>query len=258
MKKYIVRDGDTLESISEETGIRLSLLQSANPQLCTPFMLQPGEVISLPELNKGSEPGVTPVAADAVSTQSQGNGETPGRRVAAKPVTNSQSTVPGYFGLVWPHVVQPGETWSSVASAYQVSPDDLHQMNAGKHSAQLHPGDILYVPNVLTPVPGSVNQPAMPERQTVNPSYPFNPSHPGVPMNPVYPGYAGPLRSTQPQGPMAAFPGGGSPLGPRAVDALWRTADEMMRGWRDVDDSSSYESSWSDGDNWGGSYPHGQ
>ena len=52
MKKYIVREGDTMWEISKATGVRLNLLMAANPQVKDPNQLRPGSLIVVPELGK--------------------------------------------------------------------------------------------------------------------------------------------------------------------------------------------------------------
>ncbi|WP_067930752.1 LysM peptidoglycan-binding domain-containing protein [Alicyclobacillus kakegawensis] len=153
MKKYVVREGDTMWKISKRTGVRLPLLTAANPQIRDPNQLQPGSIILIPELNKGQagggpgQPGTgaaVPAAAEAADWTAAGPGtvQTPA----------SGEPVPPYFGFVWSHVVQPGETWQSISQAYQVPVTQLQQMNT-LHKPTLEPGDIVYVPGT-GPSPG--------------------------------------------------------------------------------------------------------
>lgn len=210
MKKYIVRDGDTLESISEETGIRMSLLRHANPHITSPFWLQPGEVLSLPELNK---PALGPKPQQSGA---QGHSDTTSTQGLQSP---AEARTPGYFGLVWPHVVQSDETWSSVSDYYQVPIQALQRLNQGKSQDGLRQGDILYVPNVVQP--GANPQPFAAWRSTPP--------------------------ATAQDGPHAWFSEGAPHTQYRAVDAAWRKAYQGMNAWNDPDESSSYESSWSEG-----------
>ncbi|MCL6516498.1 LysM peptidoglycan-binding domain-containing protein [Alicyclobacillus sp.] len=130
MKKYVVKKGDTMWSISKATGVRLNLLMAANPQITDPNRLQPGQVILIPELEK---PAAKP-AADALP--------------AAPPAKGLPGTaVPPYFGFVWPHVVQSGETWERIAQRYGVPVAELKRMNPNL-GPQLAEGDIVYVPGL--------------------------------------------------------------------------------------------------------------
>ncbi|MCL6632310.1 MAG: LysM peptidoglycan-binding domain-containing protein [Alicyclobacillus herbarius] len=151
MKKYIVREGDSMWKISKRTGVRLPLLTAANPQIRDPNQLQPGTVILIPELQKGqagpkSTAGKTtgtgvPVGAEAQAGASPGMAPPGGGALTTGP----RESIPPYFGFVWPHVVQPGETWQSISQAYQVPVSQLQQMNTS-HKSTLAPGDIVYVP----------------------------------------------------------------------------------------------------------------
>ncbi len=111
MKKYIVRDGDTMWTISKETGVRLNLLMAANPQVTDPNRLRPGNVIVIPELYK--------------KTAAKPSGE------PSRPPTEPApaGAVPPYFGFVWPHVVKAGETWESIAAGYNASVAQLKELN---------------------------------------------------------------------------------------------------------------------------------
>ncbi|AEJ44146.1 LysM peptidoglycan-binding domain-containing protein [Alicyclobacillus acidocaldarius] len=51
-----------------------------------------------------------------------------------------------YFGYVWPHAVQPGETWASIADRYNVTVEDLEHLNPALASRELTPGLVVYVP----------------------------------------------------------------------------------------------------------------
>lgn len=251
VKKYIVQDGDTMERISAVTGVRMSLLQSANPQWLSGALLTPGAVVSVPDLHKPAAP-VEPwqVHSD------------PAREVPAGDVGQADTTrkteVPGFFGLVWPHVVRNNETWASVADTYQIPTLDLQRMNAGRATRPLQPGDILYVPNVVTPMqPNSfVAQAAQyPQPTTTDPqngNWPApDPRQYPWPSALPWPAYPTPAQQAT-LGPYAAFPGGAGPLSAQAVDALWRRASAAAQGMQDWDDeSSSLESSWSDAPDWG-------
>jgi LysM repeat protein len=233
MKKYVVREGDTMWSIAEANGIRPKLLMASNPQVRNPNQLKPGTVIIIPELTKGTghgkgtigsvHPQATPVApSDALGaggTMSTGKatgamavpgasghgtvghgaaghgaaghgmeyatgstapgvsstdpasgpagtdmydpmhtGSQPGAAMPAEPGATgtvppaqpgASSKMPPFFGFVWPHAVQPGETWYTIQQKYKVQMQHLLQMNPGLANRPLRPGDLLYVPGMV-------------------------------------------------------------------------------------------------------------
>ena len=203
MKKYIVREGDTMWEISKATGVRLNLLLAANPQVTDPNQLQPGSLIVIPELGKdkltsqstqGTQASSQP--ASAVSGPLTHKSSVPPTHAApgmplppsaagglvpqpTKPATSAQPPHAGatgyagsgqlggpvgpvgpttaqplkeyYFGFVWPHVVQQGETWESISRAYRVPVAQLKQMNPVLEHTALRPGSIVYVPSVTKP-----------------------------------------------------------------------------------------------------------
>ncbi len=171
MKKYVVKKGDTMWSISRATGVRLNLLMAANPQITDPNRLQPGQVIYIPELEK---PAMPPAAAtppggplagqlDGPPSAAPGPGPMPGAAYAApepagNQVAGSGGEMPPYFGFVWPHVVQPGETWEHIAQRYGVSVQQLRRLNPTLGRA-LQEGDIVYVPGLGGAMPGQGLQP---------------------------------------------------------------------------------------------------
>lgn len=206
MKKYIVQDGDSMWKISKATGVRLNLLMAANPQVRDPNQLQPGMVLSIPELGKDKSTtppttvGGTPSSAGAAApktpspaqqTPAPTAGEVPHGVSGMGPVSGEMPTAPGtvpYFGFVWPHVVKQGETWHSIADLYHVPVENLKRMNP-RQSTQLSPGDIVYVPGTAGQVPGSTGSagaghvPAghMPAGQGIDPGYGAGPDQMGHP-----------------------------------------------------------------------------
>lgn len=159
MKKYIVREGDTMWKVSKATGVRLNMLMAANPQVQDVNQLQPGSVLSIPELGKEST-GSAPTTAHTASAGSSAYAVKPAQSgVSASgsdkpvPASSSGSEAP-YFGFVWPHVVKSGEGWESIAKTYNVPADSLHRMNP-RQTGHLQAGDILYVPGAAGQVPGS-------------------------------------------------------------------------------------------------------
>lgn len=181
MKKYVVKPGDSLYQISQKTGVRIPLLMAANPQIQDPNQLMPGTTMVIPELGKPAKTG---------ATQTTKPHKVPVSMASAK------SKVPAapYFGFVWPHQVQPGETWDGIASQYGVSPAHLQQVNPGL-SQDLVPGSTVYVPTIpgAMPAPGMPTQPQMPAgggMGSYGSPYPQMPSYPqqmgGMNMQDLY------------------------------------------------------------------------
>ncbi|QQE77469.1 LysM domain-containing protein [Alicyclobacillus sp. SO9] len=144
MKKYIVKDGDTMWSISKKTGIRLNLLVAANPQIRDPNQLQPGSVIMIPELTK-SNASNNPVQPESVQKMPVPKAGQSHHHVQ-KGTGQADSPVPPYFGFVWPHVVKAGETWTEIADKYGISSSQLQHLNPKESPGTLDDGDIVYVP----------------------------------------------------------------------------------------------------------------
>ncbi|WP_188882056.1 LysM peptidoglycan-binding domain-containing protein [Alicyclobacillus cellulosilyticus] len=200
MKKYIVREGDTLWSISQETGVKLHLLMAANPQIRDPNQIYPGMVIAIPEMEKGQ------AAADTAQHAGTSGAGAAGAGVAG---AGAAGAVPPYFGMVWPHVVRPGETWASIARAYGVTVAELEELNPNLAGRPLEAGDILYLPASAVPQPDTALPPAG-----------AGPLHPEAMTQPV-PG-AAPVPSLEPAGHAGAA--GVPPAGEPGATG-WATAE---------------------------------
>lgn len=185
MKKYIVRDGDTMWSISKATGVRMNLLLAANPQLPDPNKLQPGQILAIPELDKPSMP---PTAAKPSAPPTPAPPST-----AAPGAVAGQGQMPAYFGPVWPHVVQGNESWDSIAKQYSVPASVLKELNPRKQMGALQTGDIVYVPFTQGGTAGVG----------------WSGTAPQMPQMPQMPGGGMPPWQGQPA--MGPMPGGGMP-----------------------------------------------
>jgi len=171
MKKYIVREGDTMWEISQATGVRLNLLLAANPQVQDPNQLQPGSLLVIPELGKQATaghgatpqpfamphaqpptvPSPMPPTKPVPSVTSQPQSAPMGTANAPQQVTGH----PAYFGFVWPHVVTSGETWDRIAAQYGVPVAQLQRMNPELSQRNLQAGQLIYVPSPATPPPAT-------------------------------------------------------------------------------------------------------
>ncbi|MCL6597650.1 MAG: LysM peptidoglycan-binding domain-containing protein [Alicyclobacillus macrosporangiidus] len=237
MKKYVVKKGDTMWSISKATGVRLNLLMAANPQITDPNRLQPGQVIYIPELEKSAMPpaAATPPGGPPAGklggppSAAPGPGLMPGAAYTAPEPAGNQVARPGgemppYFGFVWPHVVQPGETWEHIAQRYGVSVQQLRRLNPTLGRA-LQEGDIVYVPGLGGAMPGQGPQPVgmeepgfAPAQAPVPSAGPMQPGAPGVPYE-MMPGMPYEMPSGMPYAipsgmPYMPAPGPGMPYGP--------------------------------------------
>jgi LysM repeat protein len=262
MKKYIVRDGDTMWKISKETGIRLNLLMAANPQVSDPNQLRPGSVLVVPELNKPAGQSYPQTA------QPHQQAEPAAAAPMQSPGSMPAQVVPPYFGFVWPHIVQQGETWESIAKRYHVELSALRQMNASYQERSVKEGDMVYVPAMTSKSAkppkssqqgaklGSSMEQGMPYAMpTTAPSMPqgYPAGQPGIP--PMDPGQGPhthyPYRAEQPLPPIYWQP---SPMpqiqympSPYTLHPMV-AHPHMTSVWYDEwDESSSWESSWESG-----------
>ncbi len=136
MKKYVIRPGDTMYTISKKTGVRLPLLLAANPHISHPEQLQPGMTIVIPELGKPAKNQVPPPPASHKGPKEEA----------------PKTTIPQYFGFVWPHVVQRDESAEQIAVRYGVTTAQIEMLNPNLSIGQpLQPGTVLYIPYMASP-----------------------------------------------------------------------------------------------------------
>ncbi len=146
MKKYVIRPGDTMYSISKTTGIRLPLLLASNPQITNPAQVQPGMTIVIPELGKpakNQQKSTKPQPTAAAKT---------GKIDKIVKAEKYAKNVPQYFGFVWPHVVQAGETVRSLIDRYGVTQRQIEELNPKLDpNRPLQSGTVLYIPYSASP-----------------------------------------------------------------------------------------------------------
>jgi LysM repeat protein len=230
MKKYVVRDGDTMWAISKRTGVRLNLLMAANPQLSDPMALSPGQIIMIPELTKKKHDVGKPMPTSSYQP-SAAPSETPPLQTSHHGYVKveSRETTPAYFGFVWPHVVRSNETWDTIAAQYGLSQHQLQHLNPTDTPNALHEGDVLYIP-ALGPVPKGMKPSTVPMPA---PSYP-QPGWDGIqpPMMPT-PGYAEPgWEGIQP--PMMPVPGYPEPGWQGTQPPMMPPQGYPGQGWQEV------------------------
>jgi LysM repeat protein len=138
LKKYVIRVGDTMYSISKKTGVRLPLLLASNPHVTNPASLMPGMTIVVPELGKPAKNHLN--AAKQMQVQK-------GKKATTKP-----GGAPEYFGFVWPHVVSQNENIDSIARRYGITGEEIKTLNPHLNLEQpLRPGTTLYIPFKASP-----------------------------------------------------------------------------------------------------------
>lgn len=197
LKKYVVKPGESLYQISKKTGVRLPLLIAANPQLKNPSNIVPGTTIVIPELGKPAKGGGGKTTKSAKSAMAGGT---------------SGGPIPPYFGFVWPHQVQHGETWDSIASKYGVHLEQLQHVNPHQSGA-LAPNSMLYVPTAAVSAAHLPGAPASGAASGLPEGYGLMPSQAGMPGYGPMPGQTGmptgmamstpPAGSMQPSGQAA-------------------------------------------------------
>jgi membrane-bound lytic murein transglycosylase D len=117
---HVVEDGETLWSISQKYGIRLSALKSKN-RIRKDADLRTGMILNLKEPRKRGEEipmYQEPVPAPPTPASSQ---------VPTNPVQSQESTPPS--AKETSHTVRAGETLFSISKKYGLSVDELKQLN---------------------------------------------------------------------------------------------------------------------------------
>ena len=261
MKKYIVREGDTMWEISQATGVRLNLLLAANPQIHDPNQLQPGSLLVIPELGKqaGVGPGANPQPFAMPHSQTPAT-PAPMPQPQSAPMGMPQMAPqdaghPAYFGFVWPHVVTPGETWDRIAAQYGVAVAQLRRMNPELSQRPLQAGQLVYVPSPGTPpsaqgmptqgmpVPGMPAQGGMAQV----PLAPQVPQAPAAPSEGVGPHTHNPYYRSSVKKPGAHPPYPPAPM-PYSAPSTSYSAAYLMAVWcNDWDESSAWDSDASSG-----------
>ncbi len=155
---YTVKPGDTLFGISARFGVNVEALRAAN-QMDENSVLRPGQELKIPLQARGGgyvyvvKPGDTlydiaqryNVPLDKLA---QANGITdpttlrPGQTLII-PALSSQSSEGGGRRI---HVVQPGETITSIAAQYGVNPDAIVEANDLQNPSQIFSGQQLIIP----------------------------------------------------------------------------------------------------------------
>jgi LysM repeat protein len=134
---YVVEAGDTADSIAARCGISASAIYAANPGVSSP--LQAGQVLTLPG---GSTVPTTPIPSTpippGVITATVNNYNTYNYyNYSAGTTTNSNGI----------YIVQPGDTFSGIASRYGLSVGQLWAANSQIWNINLlYVGQVVYIP----------------------------------------------------------------------------------------------------------------
>jgi LysM repeat protein len=148
---HIVRPGETLTRIANETGVSRDALVAANEPVNLANGLHAGQALKLPDHGATGTPRPSGAAADALALiegtanipPSPGDGTT---RTAHLPADSGKT-----------YVVGKGETPISIAHKLKVSYDALLKLNGIDDPKKLKPGQKLHVPAANKPLPKHVS-----------------------------------------------------------------------------------------------------
>jgi len=128
---YVVDVGDTLNSIAARCGTSVSAITTANSGVADP--LRAGQTLTLPRSSSGG----SSVTSSIVSSNTTTTTTTTTTTYTAPTVTNSSGT----------HVVQYGETFSSIAYRYGLSVNQLWAANPQVANINyVYAGQVLTIP----------------------------------------------------------------------------------------------------------------
>ena len=128
MRKYIIKQGDTLWQIAKENNISLEALIAANPHLGDPNFIMPSMVICLPQMPRQQK--------------------NPPMVKAEMPAANDTECTPCIY------TVKEGDTLESIAKCFNIPMDELLCCN--KHidaECPLCPGQKILIPCIESPKP---------------------------------------------------------------------------------------------------------
>jgi hypothetical protein len=108
---HTVQAGDTLSGIASQSGVSLSRVESANPQIADPNLITVGEPVNVPDGSSGTS-SAAPAPAPAPAT-------------TATPAAASPATVPASSGSSAPSSFQQCVAWRE-SSNTPTDPDGLY------------------------------------------------------------------------------------------------------------------------------------
>ena len=140
---HVVRAGETLTRIANETGVSLAALVAANSTANVSSGLHAGQELRLPVNTPAGTPGPTGAAADALELiegpGASGGGTAP--RAARLPADSGKT-----------YIVGKGDSPVSIAHKLRVSEDALLKLNQIDDPKKLKPGQRLRIPASSKPV----------------------------------------------------------------------------------------------------------
>lgn len=155
---YVVQPGDSWTSVSRKTGIPIGELQAANPRSVRPTgWLLVGEVLILPVRSEATPTAATPTTSPPTTTATLTATPDP---ILALPTNEAGQRI---------YIVQPGESWNSIAQKFGVSPEALRAANP----RAVRPGLVLFrneqliipAPVSATPTPSPAATPTPEETE---------------------------------------------------------------------------------------------
>jgi LysM repeat protein len=132
---HSVQLGDTLSGIAAQSGVSVSRVEAANPQIKNPNIITVGELVNVPDGHSGassSTPAPTPVPAPASSTPasstpaSASSGGAPStfqQCVAWRESSNTPTDPDGLYGIL-------PSTWASLGYSGTAGEASVAQQNA--------------------------------------------------------------------------------------------------------------------------------
>jgi murein DD-endopeptidase MepM/ murein hydrolase activator NlpD len=107
---HVVQTGDTLSGIAAQSGVSLSQLEAANPQISNPNLIYTGNLINVPDGQSGSS-----AASSAAPTQQQSSGSagsaSSGSVASSTPAQSSPVSAPASGGGSAPSSFQQCVAW---------------------------------------------------------------------------------------------------------------------------------------------------
>lgn len=165
---YVVQPGDSWTSLSLKTGFSIRELQAANPQSVRPTgWLIVGEELTLPGQRAVEPMEMTPTAIPA-ATATEITGEEAAAEEAATATPEAEEEPTGAATEEQIYIVQPGESWNSIAQKFGISAEALRAANPNA----VRPGLVLFRNERLT-IPGqpaATPEPPAPEPPATEPS----------------------------------------------------------------------------------------
>lgn len=151
---YSVQPGDTLYSIGRTYGVSVEQLIYAN--CLTSTAIQPGQQLYVPNVAPQLPTPTNTISPVVTNTQLPPTTPQPTNTLPPPTIPTSPPPSPGCGPPAsWvTYIVQPGDTVSSISSAFSITVDQLMYANCLTSTA-ITPGQSLWVPNITPNFPNS-------------------------------------------------------------------------------------------------------